>query len=357
MTDSIPAPRPIVCFYVHHHGAGHVMRAISIAKSLEGVSMIFMGSNLKPHLHRIPETVSCVHLPEDVPADDELAYADQPLSFLHYAPIRLRGQRERTAMITNTLNSPAPMVLIVDVSVEVTLLARLCGVPTVVIRQHGDRNDLAHLQAYESAALLIAPFSKAMQPPSALAWVNEKTMYAGGFSKYSSLTTDTNQKEKSNHVAILIGEGGTSINSRLITHLAEFCRDYHFQVIGMDKPLDEQAHPGITWQGKLADPAELLASCAVVIGNAGHNTVMEMADLNKRFICLPEERPFNEQRQKANLLALNSNASVIYPEDLDTVDWKEEVRKQQATIPQWNNLTNPEALRHITTAIKQILNT
>jgi hypothetical protein len=354
MDPITPARRPSLCFYVHHHGAGHVMRAISIARTLPGIPIVFMGSNLKPYLHLIPEDISCVHLPKDIPEEDERVWPAEALSFLHYAPLGLRGQRERTAMITQTLSGPGPMVLIVDVSVEVTLLARLCGVPTIVIRQHGDRNDLAHLQAYESAALLIAPFSKAMEPPSAMPSVNEKTLYAGGFSKYSGIKVNPVIAEKSHQVAILLGEGGTSVHSAFIKHLAEVCKDYQFQVIGMAKPADEAVHPGVTWHGKLPDPAPVLQECAIVIGNAGHNTVMELADLNKRFICIPEDRPFNEQRQKAELLALNSNAVVIYPEEMDRVDWQSVLDRLQAEKARWNQVTDPQALANIKNGIDQL---
>lgn len=330
------------------------MRAISIAQTVKNVSVIFMGSNLHPYLHLMPDHLRCVHLPADIPAADEQVWSASDLSFLHYAPLGLAGQRERTAIMTRVFNQPGPLVLIVDVSVEVTLLARLCGIPTVVIRQHGDRNDLAHLQAYESAELLIAPFPKTMEPPFALPWLNDKTLYAGGFSKYSSVSIDNLQEEQPNQIGILLGEGGTSIDQLLIKRIVTCCPDYHFHVIGIGNPAGEGEHPGLTWHGKLADPAQILRSCAVVIGNAGHNTVMEMADLNKRFVCIPEERPFNEQRQKAELLAITSTALVIYPEELNSVDWSAALQGLQATVPQWNDVTDPAALQHIATAIEQL---
>ncbi|MDO7743023.1 MAG: hypothetical protein MUP99_04590, partial [Pedobacter sp.] len=96
--------------------------------------------------------------------------------------------------------------------------------------------------------------------------------------------------------------------------------------------------------------------CQIVIGNAGHNTVMEMADLNKRFICIPEDRPFDEQLQKADLLAVKGCARVIYPGDLFAVNWPDELENAGSTLPNWEGMINPDALQHIVNAIKDTVN-
>ena len=57
--------------------------------------------------------------------------ADRPLAF-HYAPLGHPGVRDRMAAIARWAAEADPALLVVDVSVEVALLARLLAVPTIV---------------------------------------------------------------------------------------------------------------------------------------------------------------------------------------------------------------------------------
>jgi len=346
--------QPSVCFYIHHHGAGHVMRAINIADGLTDFKVCFLGSNLKPFLSLISDKIECIHLPLDLPVKDDLTFVEKQLTFLHYAPLGLNGQRDRISMLTDIFKYRYPVLLIVDVSVEITLLARLCGIPTIVIRQHGKRDDLPHLLAYESAELLVAPFSETMASLDEEPWVKAKTLYAGGFSKY---TADTNYiQEQTNCVAILIGQGGTSIDTQFIHLLAHSCKDYIFHVIGQLEGSVLKNHPNILYHGRLNDPLDILLSCAVVIGNAGHNTVMEMASLNKRFICIPENRPFDEQLEKARFLKINGNATVINVADLNLINWPDELNAILQKEPNWLGVINKNAVYNIVNTVKQTVN-
>jgi len=333
------------------------MRAITIAGSLTGYTVCFMGSNLRPYLNQIPEHIKCIHLPLDLPVDNDIQTQQDALSFLHYAPLGVAGIRARNVVLTATFERYYPMLLIVDVSVEVTLLARLSGIPTVVIRQHGKRTDMPHLHAYESAELLIAPYAETFALTDEQDWIKAKTIYAGGFSKYSDNNAGSNAQEQPGHVAILLGQGGTSLDTEFISQLAAICEDYTFHIIGKGRDVHDLSAPNLIWHGQLTDPKVLLDQCEIVIGNAGHNTVMEMADLNKRFICIPEERPFDEQLQKADLLAANGYARVIYAGDLDTVNWPDELENAGLTCPEWDGMIHPDALQHIASAIKDTMST
>ena len=347
---------PTIAFYVHHHGSGHIMRAITVATVLEGFSICFMGSNLEAYRDIIPRDIECIHLPLDLPVNTETALAEDSVSFLHYAPIGIKGIRERTASLTATFKDKYPILLIVDVSVEITLLARLCGVPVIVVKQHGKRDDLPHKLAYESAELLIAPFSAALEPLYEEEWIKAKTVHTGGFSRYSNCKTEHHPAEKTGNIAVLVGKGGTSIDSGFIQSLASTCYHYTFHIIGNIIPEEYNHADNIKWHGNLTDPRQVIAYCTVVIGNAGHNTVMEMADLNKRFICIPEERPFDEQLQKAAMLASNGHARVIQPAALRTTDWLKELAEIEKQQPDWAGVTDAAALTNIANAIKNTVN-
>ena len=342
-----------IAFYIHHQGAGHVMRAITIASVLNGFRICFLGSNLKPYLSQIPDEIQCIHLPLDVPIENEHLYSNDALSYLHYAPLGVNGIRERTALLTGVFKDKYPILLIVDVSVEITLLARLCGIPSIVVMQHGNRNDLPHQQAYESAEILIAPFSQALGLSFEEDWINAKIVYTGGFSRYNSIATDQGSSEERQNIAVLIGKGGTSIDSGFIRLLSNACPDHTFHIIGSVSYEDDNFAHNIKFHGNVTDPKWVLDSCRVVIGNAGHNTVMEMADLNKRFICIPEERPFEEQQYKAALLAKNGNAKVIQPANLRSTDWAEELVIAEDHLPDWLGVTDAAALGNIANVIKE----
>jgi len=343
-------------FYIHHHGSGHVMRAITIASSLTAYHICFIGSNLGPYLDQIPEHIKCIHLPLDLPDENDIQPKARALSFLHYAPIGIAGIRERTAVLTATFKQYYPMLLVVDVSVEVTLLARLSGIPTVVVRQHGKRTDMPHLHAYESAELLIAPYAEAFASTDEDEWIKAKTVYAGGFSKYGDNKPLSNAQEQPGHIAILLGQGGTSLDTEFINHLATTCENYTFHIIGSSAEQHTLLKNNLIGHGQLKDPKVVLDQCQIVIGNAGHNTVMEMADLNKRFICIPEDRPFDEQLQKADLLAVKGYARVIYPGDLFAVNWPDELENAGSTLPKWEGMINPDALQRIASAIQDTMN-
>jgi hypothetical protein len=326
------------------------MRAISIAGAIKDLPVCFMGSNLQPYADLIGEEIECVHLPFDLPVSTDAEHAAADLDFLHYAPLGLEGIRGRTAVMTAYFQRKFPIILIVDVSVEVTMLARLCGIPTIVMLQHGKRDDTPHINAYQSAELLIAPFAESMAAPEISGKFSGKTVYSGGFSRYSKVDKDTVVEQQPDHIAVLLGQGGTSIDTEFILFLARQCHHHYFHVIGYEE--EGAARNNIIWHGRQDDPLDLLRTCAVVIGNAGHNTVMEMADLNKHFICIPEERPFEEQLEKAAMLTKNGNALVIAPEDLYVQDWPGILKDIIETEPNWEGVTQNDALGKIAEAIK-----
>lgn len=264
-----------------------------------------------------------------------------PVETFHYAPLNISGLRERNKIMTDFFAEQYPLLLIVDVSVEITLLARLCGIPTIVVRQHGSRHDPAHLAAYHSASALLAPYPKTMQRQEAK-WLTDKTIYTGGFSRYDVKDEYKNPTENLS-VAVLTGSGGTSIDLQFICYLARHCSNWNFDVIGLPKPETKDLPENIIFHGHLQDPLELLISASVVIGNAGHNTVMEMAALNKRFIAIPEDRPFDEQIQKAEILQELGLAIVIEPQAFYKTDWQSLLSDTAQTSPDWTGIVLPQA--------------
>jgi len=327
-----------IAFYVHHHGSGHLMRCLAIASALKNCHITFLGSGLEAHKSLIPKSIDLIFLPMDTPNQQDRDFLDQNLEGLHYAPLNIDGQLQRVNRITSFLASHPKLLFVVDVSVEIAMLSRLCGVPTVVIRQHGLRDDLPHQICYGNAVGLLAPFDVRMvgHGPE---WVNNKTFYTGGLSRFAP-SADTSDASKK-HVAILIGNGGTSINAEFLDYLSKQCLQWTFHILGDSQHVRTASN--LHFHGKLNDPQDILANCCIVIGNAGHNTVMECASLNKRFIAIAEKRPFEEQEEKARIIEELALAVHVPASEIRCIDWEEMLENLLTTRPNWTGFISSDA--------------
>ena len=336
-----------IAIYVHHHGSGHLMRALQLAKALSKNKVILLGSALQNTDTIELQNVELLHLPLDVPeTDEQQKTTSQAPDCFHYAPLGLRGIRDRSTMLTNFFKEKYPLLLVVDVSVEVTLLARLCGVPTVVIRQHGDRRDLPHQLAYQSAEIILAPFSREMY----LGDKNrdyQKTIFTGGFSRFDHAALEG--IPSTSNIGILIGGGGSSINELLVEEMASQLPDYTLHLVGdVDFKID---FSNVHVYGQVDNPLPILSICNTIIGNTGHNTVMEAASIGSRFIGIPEERPYEEQKQKASSIEGRRGIRIIDAKELQGQNWSQLIQDLNAEDVDWKGVINPQALNLMAEAI------
>jgi len=301
-------------FYVHHHGQGHANRTREIARQLEAEVYLF-GSDLSLFSAPQDERFVKVHLPSDV--DERKAVKEDWPEALHYAPLGIKGIRERTHLLTRYFDQFNIDLLVVDVSVEIAMLARLCGVPTIYMRQHGYRTDAAHCMAFESASSLLAPYPADWDEPDMPAWVRQKTFYAGGFSRFSthSLTKDEartqlEMEEAKPYAVLMSGFGGSGDWYKKLKQTAEENSEWQWWVLG-PVPASASAPSNLKFWGVQNDPYPFLRGADVVIAAAGNNTVMEVAQLQAHYICLAEERPFQEQHSKAKILQQKNAALVL----------------------------------------------
>lgn len=325
------------------------MRTLQVAKAIRDYSVILIGSGLK-QLESLPQNIKLIHLPMDIADHEEETKVQRPLKAFHYAPLGIKGIRDRAAILTELFRTHYPMILVVDVSAEVSLLARLAGIPTVIVRQHGNRIDLPHQLAYDSAEKLIAPYSASMYRGDKDEMYN-KTVFTGGFSRF-----DGQQEIKKTiplMVCIIVGAGGSSISETFLSHLANSCSCFEFHVLGL-KQNGIMAHTNLHFYGQLENPLELLQKAEIVIGNTGHNTVMEVASLNKKFVGIPENRPFDEQLEKALSVKGRAGVEVILPNELMNVNWLQKLHHLQETEVDWSGVIDPSA---ISTMVNSIIKT
>ena len=269
----------MIGYYVHHHGAGHVTRALQVAAHLESPVTGFSS------LAR-PDTWGgeWVRLPSDVtlsPADPTAG------GVLHWAPLQHSGYVERMATLSQHMAGLDLMV--VDVSVEVSLLARLHGVPTVVVAMRGDRRDAPHKLAYDSATSLLVPWARQFPEPWwPDHWV-EKARFVGAMSRFDNRRpAPAGNRDAPRRALVLLGSGGHDMTPDALSDA-------------------QRQAPGWKWtlrspQSPSPDLWEELLQADVVISHGGNNAVAEVAAARRPAVVVAQRRPFDEQHHTAAAL-------------------------------------------------------
>jgi UDP-N-acetylglucosamine--N-acetylmuramyl-(pentapeptide) pyrophosphoryl-undecaprenol N-acetylglucosamine transferase len=277
----------VIGYYVHHHGRGHLNRALSICAQLEE-PVVFLSSLPRPRELRDGDL--WVRLPMDLP-DPDTAPADATArGRLHWAPLHVDGLARRSADLLQTLATTRARRLVVDVSVEISVLARLSGVPVTVMAMPGDRTDAAHRLAYDLADSIIAPWSAEVHRPDSLTEHGERTHFVGAISRFDGANRSREASPQRPVALLLAGAGGTEIPADALDQLRSALPHYRWVAAGGAAAWIDDLWPTLT-------AAEL------VITHAGQNAIADIALCEKAAIVLPQQRPFGEQHATAQALA------------------------------------------------------
>lgn len=290
--------RPIG-YYVHHHGAGHRARADAIVRASDW-PVVLLGTGIG---------AAGIDLPDDRPPSGRFNGDDavqcRP-DALHYAPVDHEGVRCRVASIAGWIAAEKPALMVVDVSVEVAMLARLASVPTVCVRLNGTRGDPAHLDAFRGASALLAPFSAALEGPTTPDWVRDKTTYLPGITAASDARPSIDRR-----VLVMFGRGGEPGDGMLLARIAAACPRWQWRVIGpATRPALIPAN--LVFAGWVDSAEREIAEASLVIGAAGNGVVGAVLAADRPFICIPEPRPFGEQQATADRLG-ELGAALVLP--------------------------------------------
>jgi hypothetical protein len=297
---------PRIGLYVHHHGGGHAARAGAIGRALgeRGGAVTYL-SSLSPELLGPGE---CVELSLDT--DREPGAGETPAE-LHFAPLGSGGLASRMARIADWIERSRPDLLLVDVSVEVAMLSRLCGVPFAYLRQSGKRDDPPHRLAYGWAAGLLAPYPEWLEGEGTSEAIRERSAYVGAVTRFDGAPRPRPGGRQRR--ALVLGECGP-----LTAEIAD-------------------AAPGWEVLGPRQVDLDLLLRCAVVVAPAGANTVAEVAFARCGLVCLPQPRPFAEQTARGNDLDRHG-AAVVLNEPPAPSRWPillEEARDRRGALEPW----------------------
>lgn len=294
--------RPIG-YYVHHQGDGHLQRALRIAENSAG-RVVLLGTGLTGRTGDI----RCVNLPDDRAGsgfDEKDGAPTRPLA-LHYSPLDRDSIRHRMSLIANWIALEKPALFVVDVSVEVAMLARLCSTPVVYVRLSGQRDDSAHLEAFRLAEALLAPFDVRLDDPDVPEWVHGKTIFCPGI----IATTARVYPEDPGTVLIVKGSGGQAADGNALAAAARSMPAFKWRMIG-PCTLPQDCPNNLEIAGWVSDPMAHITRAEIVVGAAGDGLIGHVLAQARPFICIPEDRPYNEQRQKAAALGRLQVAVVL----------------------------------------------
>ncbi|MFM6851229.1 MAG: glycosyltransferase [Terrabacter sp.] len=301
----------MIGYYVHHHGHGHLMRFLSIARQLRS-PVTGLGSMPRPvgwsgpwvQLERDDGAA-----PADVPSLDVTARGT-----LHWVPQHDPGLAARTARVTSWIASARPTLVVVDVSVEVSVLARLAGVPVVVVAMPGSRSDRPHRLAYDLADALLAPWPTGAHTAGwPDAW-RRKLWAVGGISRFDARTVRAAGQddrvagpERPRRVLLLWGAGGTDVTAA-------------------DVLAARNATPGWQWierspRSPSSDLWSDLRGADVVVTHAGQGAVADVAAARRPAVVVPQRRPFDEQGATAAAVARLGAAVGLRRWPHDAADW------------------------------------
>ena len=276
----------MIAYYVHHQGSGHLHRAASIAAAT-GTPVVGLSSRPRP--------AGWAGRWVELPGDDGGETRDVTAGgTLHWVPRRHPGLRARMRAISEVV--AAARLVVVDVSVEVALLARLHGVPVVVMAQPGERTDRAHRTAYDLAERLLAPW-----PPRPSDWPaawEDKTVHLGTLSRFDARPVPPPGDPC--RVLVLWGAGGLDDTADQLCAAAAATPDRHWVVAG---PAGAGGPPNLTWLGWVEDVWAELSAAGTVVTHAGQNALAEVAAARRPAVVVPQRRPHGEQVTTARALA------------------------------------------------------
>jgi hypothetical protein len=335
-------------YYVHHQGAGHWQRARRIA-ALSARPCTLLGTFAGMDVSSACGPV--VELPDDRMAthfDGRDGVEDRPQG-LHYAPLGHPGIRSRMARIARWVEETDPVLLVVDLSVEVTLFARLLSLPTLVFRLPGLRTDPPHLEAFRAAERIIAPFPEALEDAETPAWVRAKTFYAGLLAEPGPATGP-----RGRDVVVLLGRGGGGPAMSDLAAAARAVPDRHWHVLGEPGKAAGDVPQNLTLHGWVDDVPARLARAALVVGAAGDGVLAAAAMSGAPLICLPEPRPHDEQTRKAASLA-RLGAAIVHDGWPAPASWPGLMERALALDPsRLSALATPDAMARLAGEIEMI---
>lgn len=343
-----------IAFYLNLQGSGHCRRFEALARHFPpDCELAVVGMDGPPAIANVNRPVERVSVPSYGPPPTNPFLQQQTSRDYHDFLVNSGNNSPFTMAMVTFLSRWQPDLVVSDVGLEASILARMCGIPVVYSRQHGSRWDKGHRLAYEWACSLWAPFAAEMEQADCPDWIREKTFYSGGFCRFSGRKKEaiapSSYTQTKPNILVMTGFGGTAITPQKLAAAAAATPEWQWHLLGA-----HTAGKTVCAQGVVEDVWPYLCHADLVIANAGHNSTMEIAAAGASAVFIPAERPFNEQLCKVNVLRnleLGIVASV-WPKPWEWARLREQAHAQD--LSKWQHLQDANAPRRAAQHITQI---
>lgn len=319
-----------VSYYAHHFGTGHLRHAQKVATSeLFDLQVTSTGPRNAKLLNGPLEYVELT--PDVSPAGPEPLLPSG--SFLHYAPTGDLIQ-QRFAQMNRAWKLFRPDVVMVDVSVEVALFARLSGYRVAFRRMPGDRNDQPHQMAYSLADSIFGYFPVGLDDPGHLSRYAHKSHYLS-VAEPKALPASVNPEDfvpPRRHRVVVQTSLASAIPLNYVARAAAASSEWDWDVVGSVEAGGTPLPANLQLHGVLSDPTPIMRAATVVISSTGHNAVVAAASCHRPVLLVPEERPYAEQLAFA--VALRDRVGVEMVENWSSaVDWPRTLKRAALSDP------------------------
>ena len=283
----------MIGYYAHSHGSGHCNYAKIFSKIFKRSLTVFTDRD-----YNFDRETNVICLENENPDGTEFhrdRFAEPPA--LHYAPVHMRKITRRNCIILDAIVQKKIELLIIDVSVEIAMLARVSSIPYAYVRLQGDRTDLPHINAFEGASFLLAYFPEELEDATTSLWIREKTIYLGFLSQFSleGQNSERPPEYEEAHKPILLHLSG--FGGHRSVDFENLCGHYDIYSVGPTR-LSKKA-VGVTQIGVVDSTRPYIQHADMILAACGLNTTSEILSLGKRFIAQPEKRHYSEQERTA----------------------------------------------------------
>lgn len=330
----------MIGYYIHHHGFGHLARAISISS----------------HIHQPVVALTSLRIPEPHPfaavislARDDAEPVQDPGAHgaLHWAPRHHPGYSQRMQQLAAWVAQDRPRACVIDVSVEVSVLLRLLGIPVAVMALPGDRFDPPHELVHRLADHIVAAWPRQLAAPVWLHAHEHKTSYVGGISRFDgrppppAQTCEPSEPSGFPSRALVFGGAGGGLGGAPAPWQPS-CPNLQWDTVGGQ---------GGSWTD---DPWPQLCAADVVISHAGQSCIADIAAARRPAVVIAQPRPYGEQEATATMLARRGLAIAVrtwpHPQQ-----WPDLLAKARAIDPgQWVHWQVAGAAARAAAAIESI---
>ena len=280
-----------ILYYIHHHGFGHITRFRKLKPELEKFSTVEIVSQDKSIAKMYPRNRFYQLRAKEKSINRrtfDSAFEGIPLS---------KDSINRVLSFVSILEESKPDIFISDVSAELTILARSCGIKTMMMRHSGNiETDITQVFAYECADKLFAAYPEDLELDNYP--YHGKTEYLG-FLNNEKLFSFDNRID-----GYTIIHPDRKVISQIVSVLPQ---DVVIDVYGCDSTPVR----GTNWFGRVPNVVDRIITDKV-IASCGNNLVSELIQARYKCAFVPEDRPYDEQFAKAKALN-NINVATYIP--------------------------------------------